>query len=139
MSSSCCWPAAPTAHAEISRARPRSISRPTPTCATSFRPVKAPLELQSGDIGRQRPNNGIRYRLHEVGHARIVGARAGAKIGHGLGQVVVVLAGEPRLPAVALETFLMAAVADNRGVGALSPRRDVTGCRRLCQIGPWFL
>lgn len=71
---------------KISRARPRSISRRTLTCARSFRRSKAPLQLQSGDIGRQRRNIGFRYRLHEVGHARIVGARAGAKIAHRLDQ-----------------------------------------------------
>ena len=71
-------------------------------------------------------------------HARIVAADAAAEVGHRLVQITAVLAGEPRLGAVADESLLMATGANDGSIGALRQYRLVRRRVRLLQVGPCF-
>ena len=66
----------------------------------------------------------------------LLAARAGTEIRHGLLQIFAVLPGEARLGAVAFESLLMAAGADDRVVGALRLCRHFGRRMRLLEIGP---
>ncbi len=78
-------------------------------------------------------------REHQIGHARIVAARASAEVHHGPVHVFLRLAGEARLGAFALVFTLVATGATERDVGAQRPRRDIGRRPRLLQIGPALL
>ncbi len=95
--------------------------------------------LQSGEVGRHRLEVVLRGGGHEVRHAGIVAAGAGAEIQHGPGEIIDVLAGQTRLGALAPVAVLMAAGASDRRIGLRRACRDRGGSAGLAQIGPRLL
>src|SRR6266852_6010556 len=124
----CAAPAAPCA---TKPATPLAMSRPMTPYAKS--------SLQPRQIRRERLEIVLRCGVHEVRHAGIVAAPAGAEIHHAFQNVLSILSCEARLGSFALVTGLMAARASDRGVGAQSPCRDRVERAGLAQIGPGFL
>ncbi len=117
-------------------ARPRARTR---ACARSSRGNEPTSYRRPAWYSRAGRDIVLRDREHQVGHAGIVAARAGAEVHRGLVEILLRLAGETRLGAFALIIRLMTTGASERGIGAQRPRGDIGRCRRLPQIGPALL
>src|ERR1700744_3866557 len=76
---------------------------------------------------------------HQIAHAGVIAAGAGAEVGHGPGQIVAALAGEARHRAIALETVEMTARATDRAVRGPGALCDVLGRAGLAEIRPRLL
>src|SRR5262249_35843460 len=109
----------------------------------SLRSIRATVlrdkPLQPRQIRGERLEILLRGGVHEVRHAGIIAAEAGAEIHHALKDVIRTLSGETRLGAFALVSGLVAARAPDRCVGPRRPRRDRIRGTGLAQIGPGFL
>ena len=92
--------------------------------------------LKTGQIFRQRGKVVGRCGEHQVGHAGVIAARTGAKIGNRLGQVFAALSGQSRDGAIALKLVEMAAGAPHRVLGAKRSRRNILRRPRLAQVAP---
>ena len=91
------------------------------------------------DTPRSAAMSSSEVRQHQVGHAGIVAALAGAEIEHRLQQVFLALAGEARLGAFALIFALMAAGAADRRRWRAAPARSTSrGARGWREVGPGF-
>src|SRR5512135_145792 len=94
---------------------------------------------QPREIFRQRGQIVGRSRDHEVAHAGVVAAGAGAEVRHAPGKIVAALAGQARHRAVALELVEMTTGAADRALRAPGTLGDVLRCARLVEIRPRLL
>src|SRR5262245_974718 len=95
--------------------------------------------LQAGEVFRASRDVLLGDRLHQVGHAGIVAARAVAEIEHRLQQVFLGLAGDPRLRPFAEVAGLVAAGAADCDICPYRPLGDLRRGTRLLQVGPALL
>ena len=94
---------------------------------------------QPGEILRHGGDLLLRGRLHQIGHAGIVAARAVAESQHLAFQIFAPLTGQARLGSRALIIALVAAGAADGGVGPLRLGDDIGGRRRLVELRPLLL
>src|ERR1700751_2188584 len=96
-------------------------------------------DLQTGQVLRQCRKVVGRSGEHQIRHAGVVAAGAGAEIGNCFGQVFATLSSQSWYCAIALKMIEMAAGTTHRVFGAGSSFRNVLRRPRLAQVGPWLL